>query len=127
MRKARVKSIDEYIEAFPPQVQDALQQLRETVRKAAPEAEETISYQIPAFKLNGNLVYFAAFKNHIGFYPTSSGISTFTRELSKFEASKGTVRFPIGKPLPLPLVSKIVKFRVKENLRKARRSKPHDS
>ena len=127
MRKARVKSIDEYIETFPSQVQDALQQLRETVRKAAPEAEETISYQIPAFKLNGNLVYFAAFKNHIGFYPTASAISAFTRELSKFEGSKGTVRFPIGKPLPLQLVSKIVKFRVKENLRKARRSKAHDS
>jgi len=121
MRKPRPKSVDEYIERFPTEIQVILQGLRHTIMKAAPEAEEIISYQIPAFRLNGNLVYFAAFKNHIGFYPTASGIRAFEKELSQFDGSTGTVRFPIGKPLPLPLVSRIVKFRVKENLTKARR------
>ena len=121
MRKPRPKSIDEYIERFPTEIQVVLHELRDTIMKAAPEAEEIISYQIPAFRLNGNLVYFAAFKNHIGFYPTASGIRAFEKELSQFDGSTGTVRFPIGKPLPLPLVSRIVKFRVKENLTKARR------
>ena len=127
MRKAQFKSIDEYIESFPSEVQDVLQKLRQTIRKAAPEAEETISYRIPAFRLNGYLVYFAAFKNHIGFYPTSSGIRAFKKELSQYSVSKGTVRFPVGKPLPLTLISKIVKFRVAENLRKTRRSRDRDS
>ena len=127
MRKAQFKSIDEYIESFPTEVQDVLEKLRQTIRTAAPEAEETISYRIPAFRLNGSLVYFAAFKNHIGFYPTSSGIRAFKKELSQYSGSKGTVRFPLGKPLPLTLISKIVKFRVAENLRKTRRSRDRDS
>ena len=92
MRKPRPKSIDEYIDSFPTEIQVVLQELRDTIMKAAPEAEETISYQIPAFRLNGNLVYFAAFKNHVGFYPTASGINAFEKELSQFEGSKGTVR-----------------------------------
>lgn len=113
------KTIDEYIAGFPPDVQVILEKMRETIRKAAPGAEEKISYQIPAFALKGNLVYFAAFKNHIGFYPTSSGTQAFKKELSIYEGSKGTVRFPKDKPLPLTLIRKIVKFRVAENIKKA--------
>jgi uncharacterized protein YdhG (YjbR/CyaY superfamily) len=92
--------------------------MRQTIRKAAPEAIEAISYQMPAFKLNGNLVYFAAFKNHIGFYPTPSGIESFTEELSPYAKGKGSVQFPLDKPIPYDLVEKIVLFRVKENLAK---------
>jgi len=98
-----------------------LRQLRRTIRAAAPGAEEKISYQIPTFFLSGNLVYFAAFKNHIGFYPTSSGISHFQKELSKYETAKGSVRFPLNRPLPLALVGRIVKFRVNENLAKIKK------
>jgi uncharacterized protein YdhG (YjbR/CyaY superfamily) len=115
------KDIDEYIRLFPDDIQALLQSLRQTIREAAPDAEETISYQMPAFKQNGMLVYFAAFKKHIGFYPTSSGIEAFKEELSAYEGSKGTVRFPIDKPLPLDLVRDIVKFRVRENLEKQRK------
>jgi uncharacterized protein YdhG (YjbR/CyaY superfamily) len=115
------KDIDEYIRLFPDDIQALLQSLRQTIREAAPDAEETISYQMPAFKQNGMLVYFAAFKKHIGFYPTSSGIEAFREELSAYEGSKGTVRFPIDKPLPLDLVRDIVKFRVRENLEKQRK------
>ena len=122
MQSSGVKSIDEYIEAFPGDVQLRLQQLRQTIRKAAPEAEETISYQIPTFKLRGFLVHFAAYKNHIGFYPTSSGVRAFRKELARYEGSTGTVRFPMNKPLPLSLVSRIVKFRVRENLGKGGKS-----
>ncbi len=118
-RQAGLESIDEYISACPAEVQKNLEALRTTIRKSAPGAEERISYRIPAFFLNGILVYFAAYKNHIGFYPTSSGIGAFKRELSKYEGSKGTVRFPIDRPLPLGLIGKIVKFRVAENLEKA--------
>jgi uncharacterized protein YdhG (YjbR/CyaY superfamily) len=118
--KRRFETIDEYIAAFPRDVRDILQELRQTIRDAAPDAKETISYQIPAFQLNGNLVYFAAFKNHIGFFPTSSAISKFKKELSQYDTSKGTVRFPINEPIPLDLIRKIVKFRVKENLDKKR-------
>jgi uncharacterized protein YdhG (YjbR/CyaY superfamily) len=112
--------MDEYIAAFPKDVQDILEKLRLTIKKAAPDAEEAISYQMPAFKLHGNLVYFAAFKNHIGFFPTSSGIKAFREELASFETAKGTVRFPINRPLPLSLIRKIVKYRVKENLQRDR-------
>ncbi len=115
MTRTQFKTIDEYIGTFPKNVQDILQKLRQTIRKAAPEAEEAISYQIPTFKLNGNLVHFAAFKNHIGFYPTSSGIRAFKKELSQYKGAKGSVQFPIDQPLPLSLISEIVKFRVKEN------------
>jgi uncharacterized protein YdhG (YjbR/CyaY superfamily) len=118
-KRTESKSIDEYITSFPEEVQKKLQALRAAIKAAAPEAEETISYQIPAFTLKGNLVYFAAYKNHIGFYPTSSGIEAFKQDLSIYESSKGTVKFPIGKPLPLDLISKIVRFRVAENLKRA--------
>lgn len=112
------KTIDEYIAACPKNVQTILEELRQAIREAAPEAEEAISYQIPAFKLRGNLVFFAAFKNHIGFYPTSSGIEAFREKLLDYEVSKGTIRFPINEAIPFDLVKEIVRFRVKENLRK---------
>ena len=118
-RKAASKSIDEYIASFPQDIQKALTGLRATIRAAAPKAEEKISYGMPAFALQGNLVYFAAFKNHIGFFPTSSGIRAFKRDLAAYELSKGTVRFLYGKPLPLRLIGRIVRFRVAENLRRA--------
>src|SRR5436309_4319459 len=105
-------SIDEYIATFPEEKQVLLQAVRATIKAAAPDAEERISYQMPAFALNGNLVYFAALKNHIGFYPTSSGIEAFKDELSAYEGTKGAVRFPIDQPLPVDLISKIVQFRV---------------
>ena len=116
--KEQFKTIDEYIKTFPEDVQSILEKMRQTIRKAAPEAEEAISYQIPTFKLNGNLVHFAAFKNHIGFYPTSSGIEAFKKELSPYKGAKGSVQFPIEKPIPYDLVKKIVIFRMKENLEK---------
>ena len=114
-----VKNIDDYIAAFPKDTQTVLKKLRATIRKAAPKAEETINYQIPTFTLQGNLVHFAAFKNHIGFYPTPSGIEKFKEELSVYEGAKGSVKFPLDKPMPYALVTKIVKFRVKENLERA--------
>ena len=113
------KTIDEYVSTFPREVQVVLEELRQAIRKSAPEAEETISYGIPTFDLNGfHLVHFAAYKNHIGFYPTSSGITAFKKELSLFKTSKGTVQFPLTEPIPLGLIKKIVKYRVKENLSK---------
>ena len=119
MNKSTPNNIDEYITAFPKEVQKLLEKMRTAIKKAAPSAEETISYQMPAYRLNGILVYFAAFKNHIGFYPTSSGIAAFKEELAAFEGSKGAVKFPFGQPIPFGLVSKIVQFRVKENLQRA--------
>ncbi len=113
-------TIDEYIAVFPEGIQKILEELRATIKASAPEAEEKISYQIPTFALKGNLVHFAAWKDHIGFYPTSSGTQAFKRELSIYECAKGSVKFPIDKPLPLKLISKIVKFRVAENLKKAK-------
>jgi len=111
------KTIDEYIAAFPHDVQDILEKIRMTIRKAAPEAEETISYQMPTFTLRGHyLVYFAAFKKHIGFYPAPIGNAEFEQELSVYGAGKGTVKFPLDQPIPFDLISKIVKFRAKENL-----------
>lgn len=117
--KATYKDIDAYITLYPKEVQVILQKIRETIHKAAPAAEETINYGIPTFTLNGNLVHFAAFKNHIGFYPAPSAIETFKKELSIYEGAKGSVQFPLDKPMPLTLISKIVKYRVKENLVKA--------
>jgi uncharacterized protein YdhG (YjbR/CyaY superfamily) len=119
-------NIDEYIKGFPRHIQQLLEEMRTTIRKAAPAAEEAIKYAMPTFVLNGNLVHFAAFKNHIGFYPAPSGIEAFKKELSAYEGSKGAIRFPLDKPLPLALVSKIVKYRVKnnieiENLKKSKR------
>jgi uncharacterized protein YdhG (YjbR/CyaY superfamily) len=116
--------MDEYIDAFPDEVKIILNNLRQTIKEVAPGAEETISYQIPTFTLNGNLVHFAAFKNHIGFYPTPSGIEAFKQELAPYEMAKGSVQFPIDQPLPLPLIRRIVEYRVKENLeRKPKRKK----
>ena len=110
------KDIDEYIAGFPNDVQEILEKIRKTIRKAAPDAQETIKYQMPTFTLNGNLVHFAAFKKHIGFYPVPRGIETFKDELSVYEGEKATARFPLDKPIPFDLISKIVKFRVKKNL-----------
>lgn len=111
------ESIDEYIVQFSPGIQEILKKLRKVIREAAPDAEEKISYQMPAFALHGNLVYFAVGKNHIGFYPTPSGISAFKQELSEYKGAKGSVQFPIDKPLPYDLISKMVKFRVDENIK----------
>ena len=117
--KKTINTIDEYIAICPAEVQGLLQELRAIIKAAAPEARETISYQMPAFAQNGILVYFAAFKNHIGFYPTGKGVEAFKDELSAYPGSKGTVRFPLDKPLPAQLVTRIVKFRVAENVKKA--------
>jgi uncharacterized protein YdhG (YjbR/CyaY superfamily) len=114
-KKKQINTIDEYIAIFPKQIQSILQKLRQTIKESAPQAQEAISYQIPTFKLNGNLVHFAAFKNHISFFPTSSPIVAFKKELSKYETSKGTIRFPLDKPIPYDLIRKIVKYRVKES------------
>lgn len=118
-KKNAFNSIDEYIETFPEEVQKRLKELRAVIKAVAPEAEEKISYQMPTFTLKGNLVHFAAHKNHIGFYPTPSGIEEFKDELSAYENAKGSVRFPFDRPLPYDLIRKIVVFRVKENLEKA--------
>jgi uncharacterized protein YdhG (YjbR/CyaY superfamily) len=121
--KTTYETIDEYIAAFPAEKQKKLQELRDAIKAAAPEAAEKISYQMPAFFLNGILVYFAAHKNHIGFYPTGSGIQAFQQELSVYEYSKGTVKFPLDQPLPVDLIGRIVKFRVAEILRKSKKTK----
>lgn len=115
--------IDVYVSGFPKEIQTILEQIRTTIRQAAPEAEETIKYAMPTFVLHGNLVHFAAFKNHIGFYPVPTGIEAFKQELSVYKGAKGSVQFPLDKPMPLDLITKIVKFRVKENLDKAIKKK----
>lgn len=122
MKNAK-NSVDEYIQDFPKEVREILGQVRGTIRKAAPEAEEIISYAVPTFKLHGILVHFAAFKNHIGFYALPSGNKAFTKELSGYTMGKGSVQFPINKPMPLELIAKIVKFRVAENMEKAEAKK----
>jgi uncharacterized protein YdhG (YjbR/CyaY superfamily) len=119
-KKPGFNSIDEYIGTFPEDIQKMLEEVRATIKAAAPEAEEKISYQMPTFFLKGNLIHFAAFKNHIGLFPTPSGTEAFKRELSIYQGAKGSVRLPIDKPMPLKLISKIVKFRVAENLKKAK-------
>jgi uncharacterized protein YdhG (YjbR/CyaY superfamily) len=113
-----ITSIDEYIAGFPSDVQAILEQIRQTVARAAPEATEKISYQMPTFFLNGNLVHFAAYKNHIGFYPAPRAIEAFQSELSKYKGAKGSVQFPLNQPIPFDLIAKIVKFRVADMLRK---------
>jgi uncharacterized protein YdhG (YjbR/CyaY superfamily) len=123
MKETTVANVDIYIAAFQPKTQELLSQLRETIKKAAPEAEEMISYQMPAYKFHGILAYFAGYKNHIGFYPTGSGIESFKHKLSAFKTSKGTVQFPIEQPLPLELIAEMVKFRVAENMEKAKEKK----
>jgi len=120
-QKSNFKTIDDYIKSFPKDIQKILGMVRQTIKKAAPEAEEAISYQMPTFKLNGNLVHFAAFKNHVGFYPTPSGTKEFKKEISVFRSGKGSIQFPIDKPMPLSLIKKIVKYRVKESVTAAKK------
>lgn len=116
-------SIDTYIAGFPMETQLILKKIRSTISDAAPQATETINYQIPTFTFNGNLVHFAAFKNHIGFYPTPSGMTAFAKELSAYKGAKGSVQFPLDQPIPYDLIARIVRFRVKENEQKARKKK----
>ncbi|HKH92598.1 MAG TPA: DUF1801 domain-containing protein [Gemmatimonadaceae bacterium] len=111
-----VTTIDEYIDSFPADIQSRLRELRATIRRAAPEATERIAYRMPTLHLDGNLVHFAAFERHIGFYPAPSGIAAFSDALSKYKSAKGSVQFPHDEPLPLGLVAKIVEFRVGENV-----------
>jgi len=120
-KRNKFETTDEYIQTFPKETREILENIRQTIKKTAPGAEEAISYQIPTFKLNGNLVHFAAFKNHIGFYPAPSGSAAFKTELSVYKSGKGSVQFPMDKPMPLALIKKIVKYRVKENLDKTRK------
>ena len=117
--QAAPRNIDQYIAGFPKDVRVILEKIRVTIKKAAPEAEEAIKYQIPTFTLKGNLVHFGAYKKHIGFYPAPTGIEEFKKELSVYESGKGSVQFPLDKPIPFGLISKIVKFRIKKNLDKA--------
>jgi uncharacterized protein YdhG (YjbR/CyaY superfamily) len=117
--------MDDYMARHPPAIRALLEAMRRTVRKAAPKAEEAISYRIPTFRLHGNLVHFAAFSAHIGFYPTSSGIAAFRKELSGYGTSRGAVRFPLDEPLPLALVARIVRFRVRESRKRAAQSRQH--
>ena len=117
-KNVAIKTIDEYILQFNPNIQEILEGVRKVIKEAAPNAQEKISYQMPTFALHGNLVHFAAFKNHIGFYPTPSGIDAFKDELSKFKTGKGSVQFPIEESMPYELISSIVKFRVAENIKK---------
>lgn len=118
MKTAPPKSIDEYIAGFPRDVQETLQKIRSIIKNAAPDAEEAIKYQIPTFVLHGNLVHFAGFQNHIGFYPTPSAIEAFSGELAGYESAKGSVQFPLNKPVPFALIKKMVEFRVKETREK---------
>jgi len=115
MKKNRFTTIDEYISSYPENVQEKLQNIRHTIKTLAPNSVETISYQMPTFKLNGILVHFAAYKNHIGFYPTPSAIMKFKKELKKYEFSKGSIKFPINEPIPMNLIKRIIEFRIKEN------------
>ncbi len=118
MQSTKAADVEQYIAGFPEATQKLLHKLRETILKAAPKAEEGISYMMPAYKLHGVLVYFGGYKNHIGFYPTASGIENFKDELAGFATSKGAIQFPLGKPLPVKLITQIVKFRALENAEK---------
>ncbi|HZW04390.1 MAG TPA: DUF1801 domain-containing protein [Anaerolineaceae bacterium] len=113
------QTINDYIAGFPPNIQAILQKIRQTIRQAAPEAQETIKYRMPTFVLHGNLVHFAAYPNHIGFYPVPSGIEAFKEELSVYKQGKGSIQFPLNQPIPYDLIQRIVAFRVQENLEKA--------
>lgn len=119
MIKNTAPTIDEYIADYPKDIQQLLQQIRVTIKKAAPGAQEAIKYAIPAFVLNGNLVFFAAYKHHIGFYPAPVKNAAFKNDFDGYKTGKGTVQFPLDKPMPLDLVTKIVKFRIKENAERA--------
>ena len=118
MTTTKATTIDEYISGFPEDVQQKLQQVRETIQAAAPEAIEAISYAIPTFKQNGNLVHFAGYANHIGLYPAPLGIKAFEKELAAYKSGKGSAQFPHDKPLPLDLISRIVKFNIEQNMNK---------
>ena len=118
MAKTNFQTIDEYIGTFPKSVQAILEKLRQTIRQAAPGAEEVISYQIPAFKRHGYLVYFAGWKQHVSLYPVPKGDKAFKKEVSSYQTGKGTLQFPLDQPLPLGLIQKLVKYRLKENLKK---------
>lgn len=119
--KVTYESIDHYISTFPPDIQEILESIRAVIQEEAPDATEKISYQMPTFELHGNLVHFAAFKQHIGFYPTPRGIEEFQQELTPYKTAKGSIQFPLGKPMPYELIRRIVKFRVAENIEKAER------
>jgi uncharacterized protein YdhG (YjbR/CyaY superfamily) len=119
----KFKTVEEYFSAFPESTQGILEEVRKTIKHAAPDAKEVISYNMPAFKLNGVLVYYAAHNEHIGFYPTASPIVVFKEELAAYKWSKGAIQFPIGKPMPLDLITRMVQFRVKEDMEKAGRKK----
>ena len=121
METKKPSNIDEYIRTFPNDVQEILEKVRMTIQKAAPDAKEKISYAMPAFEQNGMVVYFAAFKNHIGLYALPSGHEAFATELSKYKSGKGSVQFPLDQPMPFDLITKIVQFRVKENLEKSKK------
>ncbi|POY37339.1 hypothetical protein C3K47_06120 [Solitalea longa] len=123
MQTSKVNTIDEYIAGFPKETQQVLEQIRATIKKVVPEAEEKISYAIPTFYLNGNLVHFAAYANHIGLYPAPRAIEAFKEELSGYKGGKGTIQFPLDKPMPLELIERIVQFRVEESLLKSLKKK----
>lgn len=114
-KSATPQTVDEYIMGFPPEIQTILQMIRTIILEVIPEAEEVISYQMPTYKLSGNLVHFAAFKNHIGLYPAPSGVAAFQEELAPYKHAKGSIRFPLDQPIPYDLIKEIVSFRVKEN------------
>lgn len=125
MKNNAPENIDEYIDRFPSTVQKLLQKIRKTIQKAAPDAEEAISYGIPTFRLNGNLVHFAAFQSHIGFYPAPRGVAEFKDDMTRYEGGKGTARFPLDEPIPYELITRMVTFRVQKNLEKGvKRSVP---
>ncbi|MDR0414430.1 MAG: DUF1801 domain-containing protein [Prevotellaceae bacterium] len=118
-----VKTVDEYIMGFNPAVQKTLSELRSFIKSEAPEAVEKISYGMPTFYLKGNLVHFAAFKNHYGFFPTPSGINEFEKELAPYRSGKGTLRFPFNEPIPWDVLKKVIRYRVAENLRKSQKKR----
>ncbi len=124
MKKTGVpENVDAYIEGYPPKVQKILQKIRKTIQKAAPGAEESISYQMPGYKLNGVLIYFAGYEKHIGVYPAPRGAKEFKKELEQYEGGKGTVQFPLDQPVPYDLITRMVKYRMEENLA-AKKKKP---
>ena len=124
--RSTASSIDEYIAGFPPETRKMLKELRALIRASAPDATETISYAIPTFDLNGHLVHFAGYKQHIGFYPTGRGVEAFKEELKPYKGGKGSVQFPFGRPLPTGLIRRIVEYRVAENIGKVSGRAPRD-
>lgn len=119
MKRAAAKNIDEYIESFPDNVRKVLQKIRKTIQKAAPHAEETISYAIPTFKLNGNLIYFAGYQNHVSVYPRPRGVKEFEKDLAQHEGGKGTIRFPLDAVIPYELIARVTTYRVQQNMEQA--------